>query len=64
MMVTAIALVLAIVALQFLPSAHSPLWWAGFASTLVAGAGLLTYYLLGPTTVARDRRRGEATAHG
>jgi hypothetical protein len=64
MMVTAFALVVAVISLQFLPATHTPLWWGALAATVVAGAGLLTYYLLGPTTVARDRRRREAVAHG
>ena len=63
MFVTAGALVLSVIVLQFAPSSESGFWWLAFAMTLVAAAGLLTYYFLGPTTVRRDRRRTEALSH-
>lgn len=49
---TGVALVLAILPLQFRPSAGSPLFLFAEAVTALALAGTLAYYLLGPWSVA------------
>jgi phosphatidylserine synthase len=51
MTTTAVALVVAILVLQFRPAVGSVLNAVAIAAASVAAAGLLTYYLLGPLTV-------------
>ncbi len=48
---TALALVAALVPLQFVPATGSPLYLATFAATGVSAVGVALYYLLGPLTV-------------
>ncbi|MCI4330978.1 MAG: CDP-alcohol phosphatidyltransferase family protein [Thermoplasmata archaeon] len=48
MTVTAVALVVAILPLQFRPSAGSPLYLLALAASLVGAAGIALYYLAGP----------------
>jgi len=52
--VTALALVAAVLPLQFVPSPGSPLYLAAAAATAVAIAGALAYYAAGPLLAAPD----------
>lgn len=52
MTVTAVALVAALLPLQFRPGRASPLYDVAAALTLVAAVGLVLYYVVGPFTVA------------
>jgi CDP-diacylglycerol--serine O-phosphatidyltransferase len=51
MAVTGVALVLALLPLQFRPSSGSAGYLLAFGATLVALVGVATYYVLGPSTV-------------
>ncbi|MCI4369268.1 MAG: hypothetical protein L3K09_06890, partial [Thermoplasmata archaeon] len=51
MTVTAVALVGCILPLQFQPAQGSPLFDGALLSAVVATAGILVYYLVGPFTV-------------
>ncbi|MCI4350406.1 MAG: CDP-alcohol phosphatidyltransferase family protein [Thermoplasmata archaeon] len=51
MILTGIALVLALLPLQFAPSEGSILYRIGFGGTVASAVGILAYYLIGPFTV-------------
>jgi archaetidylserine synthase len=51
MILTGIALILALLPLQFRPAPGSLLYEIAFAATVASGVGLLVYYLYGPFTV-------------
>jgi phosphatidylserine synthase len=51
MTATGIALVLALLPLQFRPADGSPLYLLAYAATIVALLGIASYYLVGPFTV-------------
>lgn len=55
--VTAVALALALVPLQFRPSTGSLLYWAALAAAVVAAVGVAVYYVGGPIVV-RGATRG------
>ncbi|HKV90681.1 MAG TPA: CDP-alcohol phosphatidyltransferase family protein [Thermoplasmata archaeon] len=62
MTATAIALVVAVVIVQFRPPAGSPAEWLALGTSFVAGIGLLIYYVAGPFTVPRaEPGRSEGT---
>jgi CDP-diacylglycerol---serine O-phosphatidyltransferase len=54
MTVTAVALVVAIIPVQFVPDPWSPLWILSFAATLLSTVGVAAYYVWGPFTVPRE----------
>ena len=59
MVLTAIALIVAILPVQFHPASDSYLYGLAEAATVVAAVGMAIYYLVGPFTVARsDPARG------
>jgi len=53
MSLTGVALVLALLPLQFRPAPGSPLYLLAFGATLLALLGVATYYLAGPFTVPK-----------
>ncbi len=54
------ALVAALVSVQFVPAPGSGLYLIAEAASLVAGAGLIAYYVVGPWTVPRTARTASA----
>ncbi|MGC2035627.1 MAG: CDP-alcohol phosphatidyltransferase family protein [Thermoplasmata archaeon] len=64
MTLTAIALVIAIIPIQFFPRPGSPLYLLAEVATLASGAGVAVYYLWGPLTVRSSvPPREEVAAH-
>jgi phosphatidylserine synthase len=53
MTATAVALVVAILVLQFRPSTGSPFYWLAAGASAIAAVGILAYYFVGPFTVPR-----------
>jgi phosphatidylserine synthase len=51
MIVTAVALVVAVLVVQFRPSSGSPFYLLALAASAVAALGVLAYYFVGPFTV-------------
>ena len=58
---TSVALAVALVPIQFVPARGSPLYLLAEAATLLALAGIATYYLAGPYSARRDQRPGPTT---